>query len=144
MFDKLDKIAPKLAPWALLFIRVTFGYQIYESGRGKFFHQGMTKVAGFFESLGIPLPELNAYLASGVELVGGALLVVGLFSRFVSVPLIFTMIVAFFTAHIGDVDNIGAFFRQAPIPFLAGFLVSLAYGPGPISLDHVLFKKKDS
>ncbi len=53
----------------------------------------------FGESLGMPLPELMAALAIGAELFGGALLLVGLATRLVVVPLMFTMVVAAVTVH---------------------------------------------
>ncbi|CCU70579.1 DoxX family protein [Thalassolituus oleivorans] len=49
--------------------------------------------------LGLPFPELMAALATGTELIGGALLVVGLATRWVSIPLLFTMLVAAFSVH---------------------------------------------
>lgn len=49
--------------------------------------------------LGLPFPELMTALAGGTELVGGALLLVGLATRLVSIPLMFTMLVAIFMVH---------------------------------------------
>ncbi len=40
------------------------------------------------------MPQLNVYLAGGTECIGGILLLLGLGSRFISIPLIFTMIIA--------------------------------------------------
>src|SRR5437763_579298 len=72
----------------LLLIRITWGWQFFQTGWGKW--KNLTRVAGFFESLGIPLPRFNAVLASTTECVGGLLLLVGLGARLVSVPLAFT------------------------------------------------------
>ncbi len=49
--------------------------------------------------LGLPFPELLAALAGGTELVGGGLLLFGLATRLVAIPLMFTMLVAAVTAH---------------------------------------------
>lgn len=49
--------------------------------------------------LGLPLPGLMAFLATAAELVGGVLLLVGLLTRLVSIPLMFTMLVAMLTVH---------------------------------------------
>ncbi|MGQ0503149.1 MAG: HvfX family Cu-binding RiPP maturation protein [Panacagrimonas sp.] len=49
--------------------------------------------------LGLPLPQLMAGLATGTELIGAVLLLVGLGVRLVSVPLMCTMLVAIFTVH---------------------------------------------
>ena len=49
--------------------------------------------------LGLPLPWLMAFLAVGAELVGGFLLLIGLATRYVAVPLMITMLVAAFAVH---------------------------------------------
>lgn len=49
--------------------------------------------------LGMPFPELMVFLAGSAELFGGILLVIGLATRIVAVPLIFTMLVAIFAVH---------------------------------------------
>ena len=49
--------------------------------------------------LGLPAPELLAFLAGWTELLGGFLLIAGLATRLISLPLIFTMIIAATTAH---------------------------------------------
>ncbi len=49
--------------------------------------------------LGLPLPALNAYMAWGAEYFGAICLLLGLGVRWVSVPLIVTMIVAMATVH---------------------------------------------
>ena len=56
-------------------------------------------VAYWFESLGMPAPELMVYLAGLTELIGGIALLVGLAVRWFSIPLMITMIVAAATAH---------------------------------------------
>ncbi len=49
--------------------------------------------------LGLPAPELLAFMAGWTELLGGFLLIAGLATRLISLPLIFTMIIAATTAH---------------------------------------------
>lgn len=56
-------------------------------------------VAWFDSSLGLPFPELMAALAAGTEFFGGILLVAGLATRWISVPLMVTMLVAIVTVH---------------------------------------------
>lgn len=53
----------------------------------------------FGNSLGMPLPELMAFLATAAELVGGVMLLAGLATRLVAVPLMITMLVAALTVH---------------------------------------------
>ena len=56
-------------------------------------------VTYWFESLGMPMPELMVYLAGGTEFVGGIALLIGLATRWFAIPLMITMIVAATTAH---------------------------------------------
>ena len=56
-------------------------------------------VRWFDRSLGLPLPEVMAALATSAELFGGVLLLIGLGTRFVAVPLIVTMIMAAVSVH---------------------------------------------
>jgi len=53
----------------------------------------------YFESLGIPAPQLMVYVAALTELLGGIALLAGLAVRWMAVPLMFTMVVAATTAH---------------------------------------------
>ena len=75
-----------------------------------FWVAGMNKVSGFENvvawfgnpdwGLGLPFPTLMAALATGTEVIGAALLLVGLAVRWISIPLLFTMLVAAVTAHV--------------------------------------------
>lgn len=56
----------------------------------------------FDGSLGLPFPELMAYLAWGAEYFGAIFLVLGLAVRWISIPLMTTMIVAAATVHWGN------------------------------------------
>jgi putative oxidoreductase len=49
--------------------------------------------------LGLPFPALMAFFAVAAELVGGVLLVIGLTTRWVTIPLMVTMLVAAFSVH---------------------------------------------
>jgi uncharacterized membrane protein YphA (DoxX/SURF4 family) len=53
----------------------------------------------YFESLGIPAPELMVYIAGLTELLGGIALLAGLAVRWAAIPLMFTMVIAATTAH---------------------------------------------
>lgn len=124
----------------LLAIRVYWGWLFLQSGIGKFSH--IDKVVGFFTDLGIPAPTLNAYFNASLETVGGLLLILGLASRLIAVPLTINMIVAYITA---DREALTAFFSESgkffgadPFPFLMVSLLVLIFGPGKLSLDHLI------
>lgn len=145
LLSRLDAVADFLQSPLLLAIRLYWGWQFAQTGWGKLTH--LDRTAGFFESLNIPLPKVNAVMAGGTECVGGALLALGLFARPASVPLIFCMGVAYATA---DRDALLAirsdpdkFVTAAPFLFLLAALVVLAFGPGKLALD-ALFKRSGS
>ena len=64
------------------------------------------------------------------------LLILGLFSRFVVIPLMIAMCVALFKAHNGQVFGDG---EHATL-FIIGFLTILLVGPGKISVDGMMGK----
>lgn len=56
-------------------------------------------VGYWFASIGIPAPEIMAYVAGLTELIGGIALIIGIAVRWLAIPLMFTMLVAAVTAH---------------------------------------------
>ena len=124
----------------LLLIRVYWGWQFLESGIGKFNH--IEKVISFFTDLGIPAPTFNAYANATLETVGGLLLILGLASRLIAVPLTINMIVAYITADKEALTSFfsesGKFFGADPFPFLLVSLLVLIFGPGKLSLDTLI------
>lgn len=135
---KLDTLAAHLQSPLLLILRLYWGWSFAQTGWGKLMN--LDRTAGFFGDLGIPLPKLNAIVAGATECFGGLLLAAGLFSRLVSVPLAFTMAVAYGTAHREELQaifsNPDQFTEAAPFLFLLVALIVLAFGPGKLSLDH--------
>jgi putative oxidoreductase len=142
-YTKFVDAASWLRSPLLLAIRVFWGWGFFVAGKGKF--GDLDKVAGFFGNLGIPAPKLNAILAASTETVGGLLLLLGLGARLISLPLAFTMIVAFLTADIdavkAAVSNPDGVTSAAPFLFLYAALIVLAFGPGAISLDAIIAKR---
>lgn len=90
----LDGIAP-------LLLRLYLAPVMVQAGWNKIIGFENT-VAWFANSdwgLGLPMPELLAALAAGTEFLGGILLLVGFATRWIAIPLMFTMLVAAFTVH---------------------------------------------
>ena len=118
--------------------RLTLGIVFFNSGRGKL--SGLPQVIEYFQNLGIPVPQLQAPVAAWTELICGGLLILGLFSRLASVPLMLTMVVAILTARKAEIEGIGGLLTLVEylyILLLAGIGIS---GPGPLSLDRLIFK----
>lgn len=127
----------------MLAIRLFWGYGFFASGKEKL--ADIHSVTHFFQGLGIPFAEFNAFLAGWAELAGGLCLMIGIFSRFASLPLIFVMCVAYYTADYQAVrslfSNPDLFIKAAPFSYLLAALLVFAFGPGKISIDHLAKKK---
>jgi len=83
---------------SLLLGRLVVAYGFYEPAIQKW--SDISSVASWFGSLGIPFPTLNAYMAASTEILGVALLTLGLFTRLISLPLMVVMVVAIMTVHL--------------------------------------------
>ncbi len=121
----------------LLLMRLYWGWQFFQAGKGKL--MDLDTPTKFFTKLNIPFPHLSAIMAGSTECFGGLLLLVGLGSRLFTIPLIFTMAVAYLTADIDKVKNIfndgDAFVSATPFQFMLTAVIVFAFGPGCFSLD---------
>ncbi len=127
----------------LLIIRVYWGYRFCRTGLGKL--QNMPNTIDFFTSLGIPFPEINAYVASLTECIGGVCLLLGLGSRVLTLPLIFTMIIAYITADSEAVSKLfiepEKFLKAEPFLFMLTSIIVLLFGAGRFSVDHLFLRR---
>lgn len=124
----------------LLVVRLYWGWQFFQTGWGKL--QDIPKVVDFFTSLGLPFPNVTAYVVGASECVGGILLFLGSGSRLISLPLLADMVGAYLTADREALRAIfsepGKFYAADPYTFLFAALLILVFGPGKISLDSLL------
>ena len=80
----------------LLLFRFSYGWEMYLSGY-RHLNDIDTNVARF-QHWGVPFPRLNVYVSGTTELMGGVLLMLGLATRLISIPLVFNFSVAILTA----------------------------------------------
>jgi len=97
-FVGLLKYFEGIAPLAL---RLYLAPVLMQAGYNKLSH--FSDSAAWFGNpdwgLGLPFPEVMVSLAAGTELIGGGLLILGLATRLISIPLMVTMLVAAFAVH---------------------------------------------
>jgi putative oxidoreductase len=140
--ERLERAFAPLGHVVLLVLRLVWGWQFLTTGLGKL--ENHARVTDFFASLGIPAPGANAWFIGGLELVGGALLLLGLLSRPIAFLLAGSMSVAFWTAErpalLGVFPDLDAFLKADAFWFLFVAVVVLTLGPGGISLDRILTK----
>jgi uncharacterized membrane protein YphA (DoxX/SURF4 family) len=121
----------------IVIIRICTGILIVMFGKEIFDGALMTDYGKFLQDAGFPAPHFMAYLAKLVELAGGCLLILGLFTRLIVFPLMFTMAVIIWHMSEGNFFNGGT-----ASTFLLLFLLFFFTGPGRYSLDYVFFGKR--
>jgi putative oxidoreductase len=95
----------------------------------------------FGEELHFPIPLLMAFLAKGSELLGGTLILFGLFTKPAASIIAFTMMIATLTANLGKDFNIDGGFT---ISYFLFALILLLWGGGKYSFDNILFSRNES
>ena len=124
-----------------LAVRLSLGAVFIGTGWGKL--HNLEQVTSFFTELGIPFPAAQAAMVSGVELVGGTLILLGLVTRLAALPLMATMAVAILTAKRPEIAGIRSLLAFEEFTYLAGFLWLFVAGAGKASLDALLFGRKN-
>ncbi|MDB5292297.1 MAG: DoxX family protein [Phycisphaerales bacterium] len=145
-YGKFACAASNLQSFVLLLLRLTWGWELAESGYGH-----LTNIADTvknFERWGVPSPVFNVYVSGTTELVGGTLLLLGLATRLISVPLVFNFIVAIIAAgrhgiakafaEDGVLAGWDKIIDDSAFPMLMLALIMLAFGPGKVSVDYLL------
>ena len=163
-YEKFTQVASNAKSASLLFVRLIIAYNFYEPAMMKI--SDISSTAMWFESMGIPLPTLNAYMAAGTEIMGVILLTLGLMTRVISVPLIIIMFVAIATVHgengyamiqagsevvdawVNGVETPGTLVLlqngfEIPLYYIGFLLVLVAEGAGKFSLDRLIFGEKN-
>lgn len=122
-------------------MRVVLGILFLAHGISKL-QMGLGNVEGWFTSLGIP--GFLGYVVAIIELVGGVLLIVGLFTRYVSTILAVILLGAIFTVKIpvGLLGNNEMAGYELDLSFIMIAIYLIVSERSPLSLDNVVFKKQ--
>jgi putative oxidoreductase len=139
MYQKMTGKLSNLQDLPLFFFRLILAVGFFTPAMMKWKNIG--GIAEWFGSMGIPMPTLNAYLAASTEMAAVILLPLGFATRFISIPLMITMVVAIVTVHIGNGFNAGDNGYEIPLYYMLMLLALLISGAGKFSLDHLILRR---
>ncbi|HET9635241.1 MAG TPA: DoxX family protein [Gemmatimonadaceae bacterium] len=126
--------AHSLALWGMVPLRVVVGLVFLMHGGQKLFIFGLAGTADIMGKLGLPIPTLCAVIVIAAELLGGAAIVLGAFTRLAGAVLAFEMVIAIIVARLH-----GGFFApygyEFELTLLGACLTFALTGPGHISLE---------
>lgn len=128
-----------------IIIRLIVGAVFLSEGIQKFLFPAI-RGAGRFEKIGLPSPEFLGSFVGIFEILCGLMILIGLFTRLASIPLIIIMIVAFTTTK-SEVYLEKGFWEllhgsRTDWAMLLGSIFLLIKGSGFWSIDYKLNKTK--
>ena len=103
--------------------------------------QNLEATTIWFESIGIPFASFAAYMVSGVETVGIVLLILGLFTRYISVLLGCVMLGAMLFVHMEHGYSVANNGVEIVVYYFLFLCIFATFGPGKFSLDQILFDR---
>jgi putative oxidoreductase len=122
----------------VMLLRLFLAWIFIAAGAGKLFGAwggvGIQGFTGFLTKIGIPSPEIMAYVVGWTELVAGLLLLFGFLTRLAAVAIMIMMAVAIAKVHLNDFNY--------PAVVLLSALALLEVGSGVFSIDHLIAKKQ--
>jgi putative oxidoreductase len=133
-----QKIIATSAPGVVILIRLVVGAVFLSEGIQKFLNPAEVG-GGRFTKIGIPSPEVMAPFVGVVEIVCGALILIGFLTRLAVIPLIIDMLVAISTTKIPILLKSGfwamAHEARTDWSMLLGAIFLALVGAGAWSLD---------
>lgn len=123
----------------VLLVRLVLAEIVIIAGYQKFFGYGLEKLISNFGGYGIPVPQVLGPLIAALELGGGILLALGLFSRYLGVLFFFEFIVAAYVKWSVIQPPAGGYgaARLDTLIIVVAILIA-THGAGRYSLDHKL------
>src|SRR5262245_29701711 len=125
-----------------LLARLVVGWSFLWSGWWKL--NNLQSFTNDFVDWGIIYPQVLAPFVAGLEFVGGILLLLGLFTRIVAVPLAVVMIVATIVDKSKDLESLASYTDLIETVYLAVFTWLAVAGSGAVSVDRLLLRWRES
>jgi putative oxidoreductase len=132
--------SPRQIAAGITLLRVISGCIFVAHGAQKAFTMGIPAIVGGFTQMGVPMPEITAPLIAYLEVVGGALLILGLLTRPMAFLLACDMAGAILFVHLqaGFFLPMGYEFALLLMLLLVALLLT---GPGPWSIDEAIARR---
>ncbi|TAJ13957.1 DoxX family protein [Marinilabiliaceae bacterium JC017] len=137
---KLNQASNRLNDLSLLLIRLVLAYGFLNPALMKW--KDIPAITDWFASMNYPLPALSTYLAATTEILAVILLPLGFLTRIIALPLMFTMIVAITTVHLGNGFEASANGFEIPLYYLLMLFLLFSRGAGKYSVDALLYEKQ--
>ncbi|MBR8537337.1 DoxX family protein [Carboxylicivirga sediminis] len=135
----INNAAERTGDWALLAMRLTLAFGLFEPAVKKF--ENIRGTAEWFASLHFPLPTVSVLLAATVEFAGFFLLMLGLLTRYITIPLMFVMLMAILMVHLGNGFSSADNGIEIPFYYLVMLFLIFSKGPGRFSIDEAVVNK---
>jgi putative oxidoreductase len=123
--------------WGITVVRLVMGLILFLAGWQKW-SAGMSAVAENFAKMGMPAPGLSGPFILILELVGGALLILGIASRWLGLLFAIQFVVATFFVKL----PLGFNAARLDLMLLAGGILLFLAGPGRAAVDEVWLEKR--
>lgn len=123
--------------WSMFLLRVSLGVIFLAHGVQK--NSGFEGVVKFFGSIGLPV--IVAYMVTAIETAGGALLILGLFTRISAAGISAVLMGAIFTVKLSK-GLVGGY--EFDLALLAASVALILSGSNMLSLDSLLRSVKQS
>jgi putative oxidoreductase len=138
---KLEKTFP-WERWGITVLRIATGTVFFLGGLHKLSVSGLASAAEQLGQLGSPLPSTVAVVISLVELGCGLALVVGLFTRWVAIPLALGMLIDVMFVHWPGSLYVDTHGVELALLRLGASVALVLAGPGKAALDNALSPRK--
>jgi putative oxidoreductase len=125
--------------FSLLFARLALAYGFYEPALTKW--RNFDTTVDWFSSLGIPFAPFMTLLTASVEIIGVLLLVLGLFTRIITIPLMMIMVIAVLTVHLSNGFSVANNGFEIPLYYSLFLSILASHGAGEFSFDRLIFGK---
>jgi len=141
--DRIPGASPKYD--GAIFVRLAVGLIFFTQGVLKYIdpHMGVIR----FTKIGFPFPDFTAHFVGTFEIICGLLVLIGLFARLASIPLLIVILTAIATTKIPELwrPDQGFWFMvsdaRTDFAMTMCLLFILSTGAGPWSLDRFRSEK---